>query len=328
GGYFLGPKAKKGNGKDTVDVYKEYGYHVASDRAGFDALSRNDGKVLTYNAILDPDNALPFRLDRGTENEISLPEFVAKGIELLDNENGFFLMAEGGKVDWACHANDAMSAILDVIDLDDAVNVAYEFYKKHPEDTLIVVTGDHETGGMTVGFAGTRYDTFLDRITNQQGSYVTFNSVVNELKKTYPNAPTIDQVMPTIREFFGLELYPAEEMAAIEKSAKEGDLAAIEKLKYALRPYEVEKIERAIKMSWTDKKDRPDDDFYYANYGSYEPFTVAMTQTLNNKAGIAWTTFSHSGLPTPVSAIGVGSEQFVGHYDNTDIFKKVVSIAY
>ncbi|MCD8139521.1 MAG: alkaline phosphatase [Planctomycetaceae bacterium] len=328
GGYFLGPKDKKGNGKDTVDVYREYGYHVATDRAGFEALNRSNGKVLTYNAILDPDNALPFRLDRGTENEIALPEFVAKAIELLDNDDGFFIMTEGGKVDWACHANDAMSAILDVIDLDDAVTVAYEFYKKHPEDTLIVVTGDHETGGMTVGFAGTRYDTFLDRITNQQGSYVTFNSVVNELKKTYPNAPTVAQIMPTIREFFGLELYPESEMAALEKAAKDGDLAAIEKLKYALRPYEVEKIERAIKMSWTDKSDRPDDDFYYANYGSYEPLTVAMTQTLNNKAGIGWTTFSHSGLPTPVSAIGVGSEQFVGHYDNTDIFKKIVSIAY
>ncbi len=326
GGSFKQPRGAKGDQKDVFDVFREGGYKITNTRAGFDALSRYDGKALAINPVLDADDALPYALDRGN-GEITLAEFVKKGIELLDNDEGFFLMTEGGKVDWACHANDAIAAILDVLAFDEAVAVAHEFYRQHPDDTLIVVTGDHETGGMTVGFAGTRYDTFLDRINNQKGSYLSFNKVVSELRKNYPNAG-VDDVLPAVREFFGLQLYSQDDMDAMQKAAASGDVVAIDKLKYALQPYEVEKIKKAIAMSWTPSKERPGDDFYYANYGSYEPLTVAMTQILNNKAGIGWTTFSHTGLPTPVSAIGVGAESFMGHYDNTDIFKKVVAIAY
>ncbi len=326
GGSFKQPRGAKGDQKDVFDVFREGGYTITRTRADFDALSRAGGKALAINPVLDADDAIPYAIDRGN-GEITLAEFVKKGVELLDNENGFFLMTEGGKVDWACHANDALSAILDVIAFDDAVAVAHEFYKQHPEDTLIVVTGDHETGGMAVGFAGTRYDTFLDRINNQKGSYLSFNKVVAELRNTYPNAG-IEQILPSVREFFGLELYPADEMEKIAAAASNGDVGAIEKLKYALLPHEAEKIKKAIAMSWTPSKERPADDTHYLSYGTYEPLTIAMTQILNNKAGIGWTTFSHTGLPTPVSAIGVGAEAFMGHYDNTDIFKKVVSIAY
>ncbi len=63
-------------------------------------------------------------------------------------------MVEGGKIDWACHANDATASILNTISFDESVQKALAFYKKHPKDTLIVVTGDHECGGLTLGFAG------------------------------------------------------------------------------------------------------------------------------------------------------------------------------
>ena len=327
GGGFKQPKGRKGDQKDVFEVMAEDGYKITRDRAGFDALSRYDGKAVAINPVLDADDALPYTIDKSA-GEITLAEFVQKGIDLLDNENGFFLMAEGGKVDWACHANDAISAILDVIAFDEAVEVAYNFYKQHPEDTLIVVTGDHETGGMTVGFAGTRYDTFLDRIGKQKGSYIAFNSVLDKMRKDQPNL-TFETIQPIIREFFGLEVYPADEIDRLKKAAAEGDVIAIDKLSFALQPFEVDTIKKGLAMTMVPAGDRPkNEDHYYKDYGSYEPLTVALTHVLNNKAGIGWTTFSHSGLPTPVSAVGVGSDRFMGHYDNTDIFKKVVSIAY
>jgi alkaline phosphatase len=61
-------------------------------------------------------------------------------------------MCEGGHIDWAAHSNKVMSSIAGVIEMDDAVKVAYEFYKKHPEETLIVITADHETGGISLGY--------------------------------------------------------------------------------------------------------------------------------------------------------------------------------
>ena len=73
-------------------------------------------------------------------------------------------MVEGGKIDWACHGNDPATVFEEVIDLDNAVKVAYEFYKKHPKETLIVVTADHETGGMSLGTG--RYELRLKALTN------------------------------------------------------------------------------------------------------------------------------------------------------------------
>ena len=60
-------------------------------------------------------------------------------------------MVEGGKIDWACHSNDAATVFHEVMDMDNAIKVAYEFYEQHPDETLIVVTADHETGGIVLG---------------------------------------------------------------------------------------------------------------------------------------------------------------------------------
>jgi alkaline phosphatase len=90
---------------------------------------------------------MPYAIDRPDEN-LSLAEMTEVGIAVLQAKNqakakgkasgkgdSFFLMVEGGKIDWACHANDAMATIGDMLDFDNAVGVALEFYKKYPNDT-------------------------------------------------------------------------------------------------------------------------------------------------------------------------------------------------
>ena len=76
-------------------------------------------------------------------------------------------------------------------------------------------------------------------------------------------------------------------------------------------------------MSSTSKERNQDE---YVMYGSYEPLTVTITNILNNKSGIAFTSYSHTGLPVPVFAKGIGSQEFAGYYDNTDIYKKLASL--
>ena len=83
--------------------------------------------------------------------EWQLTDYVKKGIELLNNKKGFFMMTESGKIDWACHANDAAASIHDVLEMSNAVQAAVDFYNAHPNETLILVTADHETGGMAIG---------------------------------------------------------------------------------------------------------------------------------------------------------------------------------
>ena len=72
-------------------------------------------------------------------------------MELLGDEDPFFFMCEGGVIDWSAHANSPMAVVTDMLEFDDAIRIAYEFYQKHPEETLIIVTADHETGGLSLG---------------------------------------------------------------------------------------------------------------------------------------------------------------------------------
>jgi alkaline phosphatase len=85
--------------------------------------------------------------------DLTIKQVVTSAIDFLykPNDKGFFMMCEGGKIDWAAHDNDMTGVITETIDMDEAIKVAFEFYKKHPKETLIVVTADHETGGLTLG---------------------------------------------------------------------------------------------------------------------------------------------------------------------------------
>ncbi|MDR0758539.1 MAG: alkaline phosphatase [Treponema sp.] len=326
GGGFLQPQGPKKDQKDIVEVLNEAGYSVYNTRKDFDNIKAGDDKIVTINPVLDGDKALPYTIDR-KDGEIRLDEFVAKAIEVLDNPNGFFIMTEGGKVDWSCHANDAIATVLDVLSLDDAVKVAYEFYQKHPDETLIVVTGDHETGGMTVGFAGTQYDSFLTKLQAQKGSYLAFNAEFAAFRNANPDL-TFEDTLPLVESYFGLKRYSESEKASLNERAKAGDVQAYEALGMALSDYELADLEQAFNWHLKAANERPvyTDESYYLAYGYYEPFTVKLTHILNHKAGIGWTTYSHTGLPTPVSVVGVGHDLFNGYYDNTDIFKKVVQI--
>ncbi len=127
------------------------GYAIVDDAATFRSLAPGtppgSGKVVAVNAVLAGSGSMPYDIDRDS-GDLSFADYVAKGIELLDGTAGFFMMAEAGKIDWACHANDAAAAIGEVRALDRAVAEALAFAEKHPGDVLVVVTGDHETGGM------------------------------------------------------------------------------------------------------------------------------------------------------------------------------------
>ena len=244
GGGLLDPTGSEGDQTDLYQLAQEAGYTVARTYAEADAISADTDKAIIIEENLADSDAIPYEIDR-TDDMWSLADYVEKGIEVLDNDTGFFMMCEGGKIDWACHANDAGSSIHDTQALADAVQVAIDFAAEHPDETLILVTGDHETGGLTIGFAGTDYDTYLDLLENQKISYAKFSQ------------------------------------------------------------YEQEE---------------------YVLYGTYEPLSVTITHIINNKSGISFTSYSHTGLPVAVLAEGVGAENFSGYYDNTQIYEKMADL--
>ena len=345
GGQLLKHKSAEEGKPDALDTAKANGYTIAVGRDAFTALKPGAGKVIAMNESVDKDAAMYYAMDQAadpTKSHVTLAEYTAKAIELLDNPTGFFMMVEGGKIDWACHANDAAASIHDTLAFDDAVAEGVKFYEQHPDETLIIVTGDHETGGMTIGYAGTQYSSFVDKIENQKMSYIEFGNQLVKYKESHKaDTAKLDDMLPIIKDAFGLYVLPAEEKATLEKAvadgkaegatdaAKKAGTDATNKLKYsmALTGLEIKVVEDAFKQSMLGQKERAMDDYTYLLYGGYEPLTVKLTTILNQKAGISWTSYSHTGVPVQTSAIGTGSELFNGYYDQTDIYKKMVAIA-
>jgi len=233
-------KKSKGYKGNLYDLAGKQGYKVVADRAGFDALVPGGGKVWARGA----DDALPYAIDR-TGGEVTLADFTRKGIELLDNPNGFFMMVEGGKIDWMCHANDAGTVLRETFDFNDAVKVACDFAAKHPDDTLIVVTGDHETGGLTLGFVGTGYTSKVDLLANQKCSLDEFKSRVSKAK-----ASSFDELKPLIAECFGLHFDAAKKDDLYVKPEEEAALRAAFDRK-ALPMAVVRLFDNKASLGWT-----------------------------------------------------------------------------
>lgn len=328
--YFAGGGLKQTTGKekDQTDLYalaEEAGYKVIMTQDEAEALTVEDGKVVIIDEHLADSDSMAYELDRQAD-EWALADYVEKGIELLDNENGFFMMVEGGKIDWACHANDAASTIVDTVALDNAVEVAVEFYNQHPEETLIIVTGDHETGGLTIGFAGTDYDTFLTNFKNQKISYAKYDSDYVAAYKE--NNTDFETVMADVTELFGLTAPSADTQEETQQKdsadfhPESEDTGALEMTEYE---YGLLKEAYEITMSRTGEETGFGQEEYVL-YGSYEPLTVTITHILNNKSGINFGSYAHTGLPVEVLVQGVGAENFGGYYDNTDIYDKMADL--
>lgn len=295
--YFGGGSVNKaGTGDESIySILEKNGYTVTNDRDTILSLNDKSGKVYAYSPVLQDSGAMKYAIDI-KDGELTLADFVRKGIDVLNNDNGFFMMVEGGKIDWAGHANDATANISDTIALDEAVQVALDFAFQHPGETLILVTGDHETGGMTIGYAGTGYNTAFEVLSAQKCSYVEFDTMVSAERSN--GTFTWERFLAMAKEYFGL--------------GGEGALA--------LNEYETAKLRKAYDDTLSGNTQGYEESLLY---GGYSPLSVTLTHILNNKAGIGWTSYAHTGLPVPVYAYGAGADLFSGSYDNTEVAKKL-----
>ena len=237
-----------------------------------------------------------------------LAELVGKGIELLDNEKGFFMMCEGGKVDYAGHANDAAANIKEILALDKAVKVAVAFAEKHPSETLIMVTGDHETGGMSLGFAGTGGKFKVELLAGQKCSAELFSSMIKKMFREDLNLD-FEMVKPLITEKFGLEFTDDRDNPMRVHGAE------LKLLKEAF-----EKDREYVKKQVADTTAH--------NVSRRYVFASAVRSVLAAHAGIGWSSGSHTALPTLTTAQGASADIVVGMQDNTDIgnrLKKLLS---
>jgi alkaline phosphatase len=134
--------------RNLVNEFKQLGFHYA------DSWSQVAALTTTPALALLADIALPVALDSKQPNQLAT--LTEKALQLLTPaKKGFVLMVEGSLIDWCGHDNDIACAMAEMNDFASAVKVAKAYVDKHP-DTLLVITADHETGGLSLG-AGTQY---------------------------------------------------------------------------------------------------------------------------------------------------------------------------
>jgi alkaline phosphatase len=147
--YFLpAPAGRRKDGVDMIAAFGAKGYQVVRDTA--ELASASGARLLGLFA----DQDMAFEIDRDPAREPSSAEMMAAALKALSqrNDKGFVLLVENENVDTSAHGNDAASLMRALWAIDDALRVALEFQQRHP-DTLVIVTGDHETGGFSPTYA-------------------------------------------------------------------------------------------------------------------------------------------------------------------------------
>lgn len=295
GGGFQSPTNKKDSiAPNLYDLCKKAGYTMVGSYE--DAMKKIGKKKMLLVPQYDLDNptkgadALPYAIDR-KEGDLSLAQIVEVAIAKLSKSDRFYMMAEGGKIDYAGHGNDGATNIHEVMDFDAAIAVAYRFYEQHPDETLIVVTADHETGGMMLGNTSGEFN--LQLMQHQKCSSDKLSARLSALHREQGEALAWEQVKSVLTELTGL-------YGAVEVTAEE-DAALQEAYQKMMRKQET------IKTLYED----------------INALAGKALQTLNYKAGIGWVMGGHTATAVPVFAIGVGAERFTGWMDNSAIAPRI-----
>ena len=288
---------------NVFDLARQAGYAVSiDDRAAWSALRPGSKSWSVFGA-----NGMEFAID-ADGSQPTPAELVAKGVEVLDNPQGFFIMCEGGKVDYAGHANDAATDLREILALDEAVRVACAFQDAHPDETLVIVTGDHETGGLSMGFAGIGGAFRVGLLAKQKISAERFSGQVKKLIADSRGKMTFDDVKPLLAEKFGF---------VFDAGAKDDPLRLTKADVKALR----EAFEKDVENVRTKLKDTTAHDVRrrYA-------FAQAAKNVLNAHAGVGWSSSAHTALPTLTTAKGPGAEMLVGMRENSDLGKRLKAL--
>ena len=299
---FVGSKLrglKDGNGRETglLDSLRVHGYTVAFGREEFEKNKNNDKIVLLNN---DPRiEHFGYTIDSITGN-LHLPYITQACLDHLMkvSPDKFFMMIEGGNIDWAAHANDGGAVVKEIMNFNEAIKIAYDFYLQHPDETLIVITADHNTGGMQMGVKDGPKDINLKNMDYQRVSIEMF------------------------------ELY-CKGLIDSGKVVKWNDMKAYLKANLGLYgPVAVsENQDEEIRDKFEKTFVEHESDDTETLYTTYNEFVSTVFSTLDHITGIGWTTTSHTGDFVPVFAVGVGSELFGNVNNNIEIPAKIRRIA-
>ena len=278
------PGSRRNDETDMIALFRKQGYAYASNKK--DLKEVKGSKVLGLFSLQD----MSFEIDRNKAIEPSVYDMTQAAIRILQerNQRGFVAFIESEHIDSAAHFTDIASLIHDFREFDRAVGLAYDFYKKHPRETLILVTSDHETGGLgfTLALKDLNSTSSSNRLVATHEDLKKIQSIPISLKKAVgilgpqPTADSIDRLMQDY--FKGFTMPPDHKEMILNK-----------------RPH--------------------DRHLFY-------PVANCLGMMIANNTQAYWGTTSHTNQPVFVAALGVGAERFRGYQDNTDFAKHLFAL--
>ena len=266
------------NTPDSAELAVENGYTLIHSFE--EAPVSTEGRLILSSSLLFGDYGVLPAIDAG-ERTNWLKKATELAITRLTVPEGFFMMVEGGRIDYFCHYNDAGSFVAELLDMDKAIQSALAFYAEHPQETLILVTADHETGDVTLG-DGDRAALLRQAISS--------DTCENTLVADCLAAKTpFEEALPLFASAFGLADLRADETALLKEA-------------YA------KTLANSARGNTSNEES-----------GVYDPFTTACINLVAARAGVHFGSGGHTPQDVPLYAIGIGSEFFAGNFENTNI---------
>ena len=327
GGAYPATSRRRDNRNLLLEARGEY--KLAFDR---EALAKvTDGKLIGIFADSELNDALEDAATAANpqRTEPTHVEMVGKALELLDkNPKGFFLMIEGGQIDWAGHNNDAGVLLHELLDFDAAVRLVYE-WAKHRDDTLLIVTADHETGSFGFSYAGRP----LPETTKLEGDL--FEGIPFEPNFNYAPPDLLDQLHAQKKSYFTImaefDALPPKEQTAERLMAIVNDASAFKIT-----------LDDAVNVLTREKNKNYVAGHPYMNtetvpkIDDFEPFYVYGENLRMNLLGramaaqqhVTWGAGTHSSTPVVLGAFGPehAAKRFGGMLHATDVGQRMIEL--
>lgn len=292
-----GFRDREGRPTDLEQVMADNNVQIVRGRDGIATIDSR--RVVVLNDADRPSWDIGYTID-SIPGALTLPLLAETCLRHIEG-NGhdrFFMMVEGGNIDHAGHGNDGGTSVREVINFNEALQEAYNFYLEHPDETLILVTADHETGGMSVGCRTTGYSAHPEVARAQKISKDKFSELTRSMINS-GDTYTWEYMQTLLADKFGFG-------TAVKLSDNEQ-----------------KELRELFDKTFVEHKAGDD---LKTLYSSSNRFVERVFSLLNGKSGFGWTTNDHTGHPVPLYVVGAGAGHFSNFNDNTDLPKKIMKI--
>lgn len=293
-------KSKRKDARDLIALAKEKGYKIVANAQELANLEpMHTSRVLGLFSA----SGFPSAIDRQPHHQTGVPtlaQLTEKALQILKkNRQGFFLMVEGGQIDWVAHGNDVASVIHEMLEFDEAIGVAMAFAQNNP-DTLLIVTADHDTGGLAIA-----YNNYQPPMPIKLASGETWKSKYNFADKTI-----FAKMAKQRKSFHKMVMESKGDPRALKKEVEENTAFSLTDEQAAAL------LARDAQGAFPSTKEYAEFYVYTANNPS-----ALMARLWGREMNTAWAVGTHTHTPVMVFGQGPGADKLRGLLDNTDIPK-------